>query len=103
MILKFPDLDTLRLALTSGAAPPAVAQAAAVAGIDEMNQVWVETAAPLSRGTQNDLRRLGVQLCKAGGAPAPIPVRCWPEILPLHVDPDPLDRVEQTPVLFEVY
>ena len=101
MILKFPDLDTLRLALTSGAAPPAVAQAAAVVGFDDQGRVWVETAASLPRAAQNDLRRLGVQLCKTNGAAAIFPVRCWPEILPLQRDADPLDRLEQTPILFE--
>ncbi|HVS36482.1 MAG TPA: hypothetical protein VMS17_13035, partial [Gemmataceae bacterium] len=101
MILKFPDLDTLRLALTSGAAPPAVAQAAAVVGFDDQGHVWVETAASLPRAAQNDLRRLGVQLCKTSGAAVTAPVRCWPEILPLQRDPDPLDRLEQTPILFE--
>lgn len=101
MILKFPDPDTLRLALTSGAVPPAVALTAAVAGIDDQNQVWVEPTAPLPRAVQNDLRRLGVQVCKVRGAADFAPVSCWPEILPLRPDPDPIDRLEQTPILFE--
>ncbi len=101
MILRFPDLDALRLALTSGAVPPAVALTAAVAGIDDQNQVWVEPAAPLPRAAQNDLRRLGVQLVKTSGAAETFAVRCWPEILPLQRDADPLDRLEQTPILFE--
>ncbi len=101
MILKFPNLDSLRLALTSSAVPPAVSQAAAVAGIDDQNQVWVEPAAPLPRAVQNDLRRLGVQLGKTNGAAVTVPVSCWPEILPLRPEPDPIDRLEQTPILFE--
>ena len=32
MILKFPDLNTLHLALVSGAIPPAMSQAGALAG-----------------------------------------------------------------------
>src|SRR4051794_16689014 len=102
MILKFPNLDTLRLALTSGAAPSSLAQTAAVAGFDDQQQVWVESDAPLPRAAQTDLRRLGVQLCKTSGATTSFPVTCWPEILPLRVDPDPIDRLEQTPILFEV-
>ncbi len=101
MILKFPNLDTLRLALTSGAIPSAVSQSAATVGFDDQNQVWVESAAPLPRAIQNDLRRLGVQLCKTSDAALTVPVRCWPEILPLQRDPDPLDHLEQTPILFE--
>ena len=49
MILTFPDFDALRLAMTSGAVPPAVAQSAAVVGFDNQNHVWVETAAPSRR------------------------------------------------------
>src|SRR5207253_1401473 len=56
MILKFPDLDTLRLALTSGAVPPAVGGGAASAGFDAAGAVWVETDAPLPRAAQADLR-----------------------------------------------
>ena len=44
MILKFPDLDTLRLALVTGAVPPAVTQTPASAGFDDQGPVWVETA-----------------------------------------------------------
>ena len=101
MILKFPDLDTLRLALTSGVVPPAVCQAAAVAGSDDQGQVWVEPAAPLPRAAQSDLRRLGVQSGNNSGAGETFPVSCWPEILPLRPDADPLDRLGQTPILFE--
>ena len=102
MILKFPDLDMLRLALTSGASPASLTQTAAVAGFDDQNQVWIETPAALSRASQTDLRRLGVQLCKTNGATNSIPVACWPEILPLRPEADPIDRLEQTPILFEV-
>jgi cellulose synthase operon protein C len=101
MILKFPDLDTLRLSITSGAAPPAVALSAAVAGCDDQNHVWVETAVPLSRAVQNRLREIGAQLCKTNGAANPIAVGSWPEILPLHPDTDPIERLEQTPILFD--
>ena len=101
MILKFPNLDTLRLALTSGVVPPAVSQSAATAGLDDSGAVWVDAPAAASKAVQNDLRRLGVQLCKTSDAAMTTPVRCWPEILPLQREPDPLDRLEQTPILFE--
>src|SRR5256885_1738484 len=45
MILKFPDLDTLRLALVTGAVPPAVTQTPASAGFADQGPVWVQTAA----------------------------------------------------------
>ena len=50
---------------------------------------------------QNDLRRLGVQVCKVRGAAEFAPVSCWPEVLPPRPDADPIDRLEQTPILFE--
>jgi hypothetical protein len=101
MILKFPDLDTLRLALTTGAVPPAVSQAAAIAGLDGTGPVWVDTPAPLPKAAQNDLRRLGVVGSKVLGG-TPTPVRCWPQILPLVADADLLDRLDQTTILFEL-
>ncbi len=102
MILKFPDLDTLRLAITSGAAPPAVAFSAAVAGGDDRGRVWVETAAPLPRDVQNRLREIGVQISKAKGAVEQVAVSSWPEIMPLRADSDSVERLEQTPILFEI-
>jgi hypothetical protein len=101
MILKFPDLDTLRLALTSGAVPPAVA-AAPAAGADDDGPFWVETAAALPRAAQNELRRLGVQVSKGNGAPLMFEVRCWAELLPLQRDPAPPAPTVQTPVLFDL-
>ncbi len=102
MILKFPDLDTLRLSITSGAIPSAVAQAAAVAGTDEQNQVWVETAASLPRAAQSRMREIGVQLCKNNGAAHSAAVSCWAEILPLKRDAEPIEHLEQTLIMFEV-
>jgi hypothetical protein len=102
MILKFPDLATLRMALTSGAVPPAVSQSAAVAGFGEQEEVWVETSASLPRPAQNELKKLGVQVCRSSGAAASTEVSSWLELLPLAPDPDPLRGLEQTPVLFEM-
>lgn len=102
MILKFPDLNTLRLALLNGAIPDAMARAAAVAGFDDANQVWVETAATLTRTGQADLKKLGVQLPRSFVAPLRTEVSCWPEILPLEHDRGMPTRFEQTPVLFDL-
>ncbi len=102
MILKFPNLDTLRLALTTGTIPLSVSRAAAVAGFDEEEQCWVETEASLPRATQNELKRLGVLMVKTSGAALNLDVCCWAELLPLQADPRSLDRLEQTPVLFDL-
>jgi len=102
MILKFPDLDTLRLALTTGAVPAAVVQAPCTSGKDDQGQVWVETSTTLSKAAQADLRKLGVQLPRSLGATITEQTSTWLEVLPLQPDPAELGRLEQTPVLFEL-
>src|SRR3984957_10771877 len=100
MILKFPDLDTLLLSITSGAVPSAVALAPAVAGRDNQNHVWAETKVPLSRFAQNRRREMSVQLCKTSGVVNPVEVGSWLEILPLRPDAASIERLEQTVILF---
>jgi hypothetical protein len=102
MIVRFPDLDTLQLTLTSGAIPPDVAQKPAVAGFGEENQLWVETSAKLTAAAQRELKRLGALVCKSSGAALSTEVSCWLELLPLVRDDTALDALEQTPVLFDV-
>src|SRR5207302_259818 len=102
MILTFPDLDTVRLALTSGAVPPAVAMAPAVAGFEDDGRVWVQPSADLSRKAQAELRRLGAGAAKTAGAAPAVEVTCWLELLPLRRSADPVARPEQMPVLFEL-
>src|SRR5436190_19157562 len=103
MILRFPDLDTLRLALITGAVPSNISQTGALAGFDEQGQCWVETSATLNRTSQAELKKLGVQTPKA--APAGLAkeeASCWAEILPLERDRNPVERLEQTAVLFDL-
>ena len=102
MIVKFPNLDTLRLALASGAVPAEVAQKAAVAGFGDEDELWVETSARLSAAVQKELKRLGAVVCKASGAALSTEVSCWLELLPLAPDETPVEALEQTPVLFDV-
>lgn len=101
MILKFPDLATLQLALTSATVPPAVSQAGAVAGFDEGDAVWVETAQALPRSATNELKKLGVQVCRSLGSVPTTEVSSWLELLPLKSQPDVITGLETTPVLFD--
>jgi hypothetical protein len=101
MILKFPNLATLRLALTTGAVPSALSQTPATVGFDDQEQLWVETAATVSKAAQGELKKLGVQVVRSSAATATAEVSCWPEMLPLHADPT-FERTEQTPVLFDL-
>ena len=102
MIIRFPDLKTLQLALTSGAVPPDVAQKPAVAGFGEEEQVWVETAAKLPAAAQRELKRHGALVCRSSGAALSTEVSCWLELLPLVPGDTPIDVLEQSPVLFDV-
>jgi len=105
MIIKFPDLNTLLVALRNGQVPAAMSQAGAVAGFDDQNQVWVETSSKLPRGAaQTDLKKLGVQFPNDKAFAAATnrsEVSCWPEILPLERENIP-ERFDQLPVLFEM-
>src|SRR5262245_6296776 len=102
MILKFPDLNTLRLALINGAIPPNMSSAGAVAGFDDQEQCWVETSAQLAKNSSGELKRLGVVGSRAFTAPVKEEVSCWAEILPLEHDRNGVLHLEQTPVLFDL-
>src|SRR5262245_8611742 len=101
-ILKFPDLATLRLAMTTAAVPVPVTQASASVGFDDQGPVWIETSASLPRNCQNDLKKLGAQVARSSGVPLSTGVSCWPEMLPLEPDRAPIERLETTPVLFDL-
>jgi hypothetical protein len=102
MILTFPDLDTVRLALTSGAVAAAAALAPAVARFEADGRVWVETTAELPRKALAELRRLGAATGKPPATVPAIQVSCWLQLLPLQRSADPVARPGQAPVLFEL-
>jgi hypothetical protein len=102
MILKFPNLETLQLALTTGVIPANVLGARAVAGFGDDDELWVEPSVALPRGAQTALRNLGGQVCKTSAASFSTEVSSWLELLPLQPDPNALDDLSQTPVLFEL-
>jgi hypothetical protein len=100
-VLYFPNLDTLHLALTSGAVPPAVSLTPVVAAFADDGGVWLEPSASLPRAAQNDLRRLGVQAAKGFNGRSPAMFSCWPQLLPLRRDESAVPS-GQVPVLFEL-
>jgi hypothetical protein len=102
MIINFPDLNTLQLALTTGVVPPAVSLAPAVAGYEDDGRVWVEPSASLGKSAQAELRRLGVQVGKTGSPGPGAAVSCWLELLPLQRAAGSLARPDQTAILFEL-
>src|SRR5262249_19874529 len=101
MILKFPDIETLRLALHTGAVPAAVSQTPVSAAFTE-KEVWVDTAQSFSRSAANDLKKLGVTGAKSAPVKLDVVAKCWPQLLPLVGDTRMPERLEQTPVLFDM-
>jgi len=102
MILKFADLETLRLALVADAIPAAVSATPVEAGFDDDDALWVDTPPKLSRAVTDELRRLGVQVCKSAGSVPMSEYSCWAQLLPLvRADLMP-EQLGQSPVLFVV-
>lgn len=101
MILQFPDLDTLRLALSGGFVPADVALAPAEVAADPGGPITVEFAGKLSRKNSADLGKLGASAVRRH-AGAPKPVLCWPQAVPVEKLAAPPLLAAQAPVLFEL-
>jgi cellulose synthase operon protein C len=95
--LFFPNLDALRLALTSGLVPAAVARAPARAGFDTHGHLWLEADGLPVREALTALGRFGVIVLGSPGVRTQ-PVRCWAELLPVRRVERPLGG----PVLFDL-
>ena len=101
MILCFPDLDTLRLALTGSAALAKAGETPAAAGFDDRGRVWLQPSTDLPRAALNDLRQLGVQAARASPVPLTEPVTCWLQLFPLQREGS-LAVTDRAPVLFDL-
>ncbi|MGE3807934.1 MAG: hypothetical protein AB7K24_24990, partial [Gemmataceae bacterium] len=100
MILHFPNLDSVQLAVTSGLVPAEVTLAPARVRLDEA-QVWIEPSVALPRGGRPKLRRLGIAILERKSVKLDDSVQCWPQLFALRKDP--VDALSpQTPVLFEL-
>jgi hypothetical protein len=102
MIFCFPDLDTLRLAITSGVAPPAVSLAEAVAGFDAQGHIWLQPSVTPTAKVRTALAKLGVQVVKADGDLLAEKVCCWLQLLPLQRESAAPFLSKQAAVLFEL-
>ena len=101
MLYHFPDLDTLRLAMTSGAVPDAVGRAGARAAFDPDGTVRVQCEMRLSASGRLALGQLGVQIEDTSTEDLPEIVLCWPQLLPVQPGPQP-EFSDRLPVLFEL-
>ena len=102
MILEFPNLDTLKLALTSDAIPARLASARAEAATGEDGQVYVTFRGRLKRPEAAALGQLGVSAVKSCPVATQESVSCWMQILPVQADQAALTATEKTPVLFDL-
>jgi hypothetical protein len=102
MILLFPDLDTLRLAITSGVVPADVTLAPAAVSFDDQGKIYVEPTESLTKTVTKNLDRIGVKGSKRHATDEPKDVTCWPQLLPVTRDGASPQISNQAPVLFEL-
>ncbi|MBX9627541.1 MAG: hypothetical protein K2X82_27315 [Gemmataceae bacterium] len=102
MILLFPDVETVRLALTGGLVPADITLAPAAVSTDDQGRVYVEPRVAVPRPVAKTLDKLGVKGSKRHGSDPPRDVHSWVEILPLTKAAGPPAVASQTPVLFEL-
>jgi hypothetical protein len=101
MAFFFPNLDTLRLAITGGIVPPAVSLARGRGGVDPSGEIWIEPAEAAPRNLGANLAKLKVRVAKAP-AKAGEPIWCWLQMLPVERESRPPQLTDTTPVLFEL-
>ncbi len=102
MILHFPNLETLHLALLSGVIPEAISLTAARAAFEDPGSVWVQPTVVLPPATLAELCHLGVSVRKTAAVPLDQAVGCWPQLFPLRRDAAAEGCTDRTPVLFEL-
>lgn len=102
MIFQFPDLETLRLAITSGLVPAEVSSAPARISFDGEGRPSIEsTLDALPRGLSTSLKNLKVKSAKDHYSAPTILVDCWPQALPVTRASMP-EVTSTTSVLFEL-
>lgn len=102
MILMFPDVDTLKLALAGSIVGPDVTLAPATLTIDAQGRLYVEPDTDLSTATRKNLDRIGAKGSRRHGSTVKERVATWLQIIPLVKDQAQPTLASQTPVLFEL-
>ncbi len=102
MILLFPDLDTLRLCLTSDTVPADVTLAPAAVSTDKLGRIYLEPTVSLSKSTAKLLDRIGVKGTRRHANESVEQVCCWIEVIPAVKEPGTPNLASQTAVLFEL-
>ncbi len=102
MILLFPNLETLQLALTSSIVPLEITLAPAAVTFDDHGKIFLEPTASLTKTVTKNLDRIGVKGSKRHAHDQPSEVSCWPQILPLLRESATPTISNQAPILFEL-
>jgi hypothetical protein len=102
MILLFPDVETVRLALTGGLVPAEITLSPAAVSTDAQGRVYLEPRGTVPRPVAKTLDKLGVKGSKRHGSEEVREVGSWVEVLPLAKAAGPPAVGSQTPVLFEL-
>jgi cellulose synthase operon protein C len=103
MLLRFPTLDALRLALTSAVIPREHAQAQVAFAPADDGAIWVDAAEDLPRAAVKELKTWGVESRRG---PGELRDRfelatCWLQLVPL-VKESAIASGDKTPILFEL-
>jgi len=101
VILQFPNLDTLRLALTSGAIPESLRATPTQFAVGADHVLWVQSRETISDKIRKDLRRLGVRFPSDTENPLTDSAQHWLQMFPLAHVAGPIEVGEKTPILFE--
>jgi len=81
MQLYFPNRETLRAALTSGAVTRTVASAPAEAAFGSGGELWIKPAKPVSKTRLTQLEQLGASRAE-GSRSYTVQASCWQQVLP---------------------
>ncbi|MGE0529658.1 MAG: hypothetical protein AB7P49_21610, partial [Bdellovibrionales bacterium] len=102
MILYFPDLNTLQIALMTGAIPRAISPTPVQVEFPGDGSVYAHSAEVISRPELRGLGRLGVQAVRGGKGGELQECLCWAQIFPLVRESAPFQPSAQVHVLFQL-
>lgn len=103
MILQFPNVETLRLAMTSGIISPDNLLAPTAYHVAADGQYYLNYSGKLLKKLRDDLSRLNVLASKQHPTDSAMtPAANWLAVLPLSRNVSPLQLAAQTPVLFQM-
>ncbi len=103
MILQFPNVETLRMAMTSGIISPDNLLAPTAWQVGADGQYYLNYSGKLLKKLRDDLSRLNVLTSKQHPTDSAMtPAANWLAVLPLSRNVGPLQMAAQTPVLFQM-